>query len=296
MDTIRLLRLFVSIADTGSLSAVARGWGVAPSTVTQGLKQLEEHLGTQLMVRTTRKLSLTAEGEHFLQQSRQILSDLNDVMEGFSDKGSLSGNIRLTVMNDLGRERIAPLIDDFMELHPDLNIQLFLSDRMVDLVEDGFDFGIRTGPLPNSEMKARLLTRGRKCVCASPEYWKRAGKPQHPRELADHNCLVLGTPGDLKWFWTFRENGKPLRVRVSGNRQVNDGYILRRWAITGAGVAMKSYFDIEEDVKAGRLETALDDFTPDQTNLYAVSPARGHVSRRVSALIDFLHMALAESR
>ncbi len=288
MDAFRSMRLFVAIAESGNLSSVARDWGIAPSTVTYGLKSLEDSLGAQLVVRTTRQLSLTQEGQRFLERSRRILADVDEVMTGFAEDGTLAGNIRMTTTNDLGRQRIAPLVDDFMHRHPGLTIELFLSDSVVDLVEGGFDLGIRTGPLRDSDLKARLLLRGHKSICASPGYWQRHGKPTHPRELTAHNCLLLGAPGERHAFWTFREEGERFRIRVGGTRQVNDGEALRQWAIAGAGVVQKSSFDIAEDLRAGRLETALESFTADPTNLYAVTPPRQYESRRVRAFVDHL--------
>ncbi|WP_172327158.1 LysR family transcriptional regulator [Mangrovicoccus sp. HB161399] len=293
MDDPKLMRLFVAVADLGTLSAVARSWGVAPSTITHGLKQLEERLGAQLVLRSTRRLSLTPEGERFLGESRRILGDLDEIMSGFAEDGPLSGDIRITATNDLGRERIAPLIDGFMRLHPGLHVHLFLSDTLVDLVEGGFDFGLRTGPLRDSGLKARLLLRGRKNICASPGYWDRHGRPAHPRELAGHNCLVLAPPGETQAFWSFREDGARFRIRVSGDRLVNDGQVLRDWAVAGAGVVLKSGFDIAADLSAGRLETVLDAYTAESTNLYAVFAPRGHEARRVRTLIDYLAAELA---
>ncbi|MEG6509511.1 LysR family transcriptional regulator [Methyloligella sp. 2.7D] len=295
MDDPKLMRLFMAIADRGSLSGVARAWGMAPSTVTHGLKQLEDRLGTQLVLRTTRQLSLTPEGERFLGDCRRILADLDEVMTGFSEQGPLAGEIRITATNDLGRLRIAPLIDRFMEAHPDLRIQLFLSDTVVDLVDAGFDVGIRTGPLRDSDLKARLLLRGSKRVCAAPGYWRRRGKPSHPRELTSHNCLVLSSPGDSQAFWSFRDGANRFRVRVAGDRTVNDGQAVKDWAIAGAGVAMKSVFDVADDIAAGRLETALESYTAEPTNLYAVFPPRGRESRRVRALLDYLGEQLAST-
>ncbi|MBJ3776903.1 LysR family transcriptional regulator [Acuticoccus mangrovi] len=295
MDDTRLMRLFMAIVDHGTLSAVARAWGVAPSTVTHGLKQLEDRLGAQLVLRTTRQLSLTAEGDRFLGHCRRILADLDEVMTDFSERGALTGSLGVTATNDLGRQRIAPLIDEFMRIHPDLRIQLFLSDTVVDLVDAGFDVGIRTGPLRDSDLKARLLLRGRKLVCASPDYWRRHGKPAHPRELADHNCLVLGSREETQAYWSFREGADRFRVRITGDRTVNDGQALKDWAVAGAGVVMKSVFDVADDLAAARLETALDAFTGEATNLYAVFPPRGHDSRRVRVFLDHLAEGLART-
>ncbi|TMV85851.1 LysR family transcriptional regulator [Thioclava sp. BHET1] len=288
MDMFREIRLFLAIAESGALSAVARDWGVSPSTVTYGLKHLEERLGVQLVIRTTRRLSLTPEGVRFLEKCRQILDDLDEVMNGFAEEDALTGNIRVTSTNDLGRRRLAPLVHAFMCRHPGVTVELFLSDRVVDLVEGGFDLAVRTGPLQDSDLMARLLLRGIKNICATPGYWREHGKPEHPRDLARHNCLLLGHPGERHALWNFRDGEERLRVRVSGNRQVNDGEALRQWAIAGAGVAQKSSFDIVDDLRLGRLETALDAFTVEPTNLYAVSPARQYGARRVKVFTDFL--------
>ena len=175
-----------------------------------------------------------------------------------------------------------------MRDHPGVTVELFLWDGIVDLVEGGFDVAVRTGPLRDSDLKARLLLRGQKKICAAPAYWARHGKPGHPTDLAQHNCLLLGEPRARHASWTFHSDGERVRVRVSGDRQVNDGEALRQWAIAGAGVVQKSSFDIAGDVRAGRLETALDAFTTEPTNLYAVSPPRQYDSRRVRAFVDFL--------
>ena len=251
MDVVKSARLFLAIVETGSLSAVARSWGVAPSTVTLLLQQLEDRVGTRLLFRTTRQLSLTRDGERFLERSRKILDDLDDLIDGFGEEGSLQGHIKMTATNDFGREHIAPLVHAFMQDHPQVTIELLLSDLMINLVEGSFDVGIRTGPLPDSDLKARLLLRGKKLVCASPDYWARHGRPSHPKDLVDHNCLLLGVGGDMQSHWTFKDGAKSFRVRVSGDRMINDGQIVRQWSVMGAGVVMKSSFDVLKDIKAG---------------------------------------------
>ncbi|MGI3170699.1 LysR family transcriptional regulator [Pseudooceanicola sp. C21-150M6] len=293
MDAFRAMRLFVAIAEGGSLSAVARDWAVAPSTVSYGLQALEDRLGVQLVVRTTRKLSLTEEGQRFLDESRRILADVDEVMSAMPGEGAPAGNLRITSTNDLGRHQIAPLADAFMRDHPGVTVELYLSDRLVDLVEGGFDLAIRTGPLRDSDLKARLLLRGQKNICAAPSYWRQHGKPERPADLMQHNCLLLGDPGVRHTSWMFRDGREKIRIRVSGDRQVNDGEALRQWAIAGAGVVQKSSFDIAEDIRMGRLETALDRYTAEPTNLYAVTPPRQYVSRRASVFSDYLARHLA---
>lgn len=295
MDQIDLLRLFVAIADHGSLSAAARERAMSPSTVTLGLQRLEARVGADLVRRTTRRLSLTPEGERFLADCRRILADLDDALDGVADRGPLQGEIRVTAVNDFGRNRLIPLIDDFMRRHAAVRVSLMLSDAVVDLAEDGYDVGIRTGPLADSRLIARLLVRGRRMVCASPAYWERYGKPDHPRDLAGHNCLVLARPGAPQRHWSFQENGHGFSVRVDGDRVANDGGVLRGWAVGGLGVALKSSFDAGEDLASGRLETALDAFSGEEVNLYAVRPADRQPSRRVLAFVEHLAAALAGS-
>jgi DNA-binding transcriptional LysR family regulator len=293
MDQFDLLRLFVAIADQGSLSAVARARALSPSTMTLSLQRLEERVGTRLVTRTTRRLSLTAEGERFLTDCRRILADLDEAMDGVADRGPLQGEIRITAINDFGRNRLAPLIDGFLKRHPGVRIALMLTDAVLDLTEDGFDLGIRTGPLADSPLVARLLLEGARQVCASPAYWRRVGRPQHPRDLARHNCLVLARPGAPQANWHFQENGRALTVRVGGDRTANDGGVLRSWAIAGRGVVLKSNFDIEADLAAGRLASALDGFAIENINLYAVHPAGRRPARRVGAFIDYLANCLS---
>lgn len=292
MDAFGAMRLFVAIAESGSISGAARENGLAVSTVSWRLRRLEEDLGVQLVVRTTRRLALTEEGRRFLTEARRILSDVEEVMGGIAVKGAPAGRIRATTTHDLGRERIAPLADAFMRAHPGVHVELYLTDAVVDLVEGGFDLALRTGPLGDSELKARLLLRGVQHVCAAPDYWRRRGRPARPEDLARHNCLLHRGPGDRISTWSFAEEGRRFRVQVGGDRAVNDGGALRRWAIAGAGVVRKLSFDIEADLREGRLETALEGFTTTPHNLYAVAPPRQYESRRVRAFVDFLAAGL----
>jgi DNA-binding transcriptional LysR family regulator len=296
MDQFNLLRLYVAVADLGSLSAVARAQGISPSTVTLALQRLEERVGARLVTRTTRWLSLTTEGERFLADCRRILADLEDAMDAVSDRGPLRGEIRVTATNDLGRNTLAPLLHEFMEVNPGVQISLTLSDAVVDIVEDSYDLALRMGQLPDSRLTARLLMRGARRVCASSAYWRRHGRPEHPRDLARHNCIVLARPGAPQSSWQFQEEGRAFAVRVRGDRTANDGGTLRAWAIASAGVVLKFDLDIAQDLAAGRLETALDDFSTGAVNLHAVHPAGRHPSRRVAALLDFLAARLGPAK
>jgi len=295
MDQLSLLRLFVGIAESGSLSAAARQRGMSPSTVTLGLQRLEERVGARLVNRSTRRLALTQEGERFLAACRRILADVDETMNGVAEDGPLMGDIRISAANDFGRSQLAALLDDFLRLHPRLRIELVLSDTVVDLVEDGYDLALRIGPMADSSLVARVLMHGPRHVCAAPSYWARRGKPAHPRELAEHNCLVLARPGSPQHIWGFRDGEREFSVRVAGDRSSNDGGLLRDWAVAGHGVALKFAFNIEADLAAGRLETALEDYVPPGVSLYAVRPAGAYPARRIQVLLDYLQARLAEA-
>lgn len=294
MDLFESLRIFVSIAEQGSLSAVARARGLSPSTVTLGLQKLEERVQAGLVTRTTRRLSLTPEGERFLEDARRILAELDRAMEALAEGGPLSGEIRITSTNDFGRSRLTPLIDSFITQHPAVQVRLMLTDAVVDLVDEGFDLGVRTGPLQDSRLMARLLMRGARRICASPDYWRSMGRPEHPRDLAVHNCMVLARTKAPQSAWRFHENGREFTVKVGGDRSANDGEVLRGWAVAGAGVVLKADWDITEDMTSGRLESVLDSYVSDDVNLYAVYAGGRPLAHRVTAFLDHLSRSLAD--
>src|SRR5258708_17348435 len=260
MDTLEALRLYVTIAETGSLSAAARQVSVSTSTVTAALQQLEEQARVSLITRSTRRLSFTFEG-------RKLLADWDASIAGVQD-GPLRGPIRMTATQDFGRTEVAPLIDRFLDLHPAVQIALHLSDGVVDLVEQDIDLALRNGPLADSALKARLMFRGRRVVCAAPSYWANHAAPNHPDDLAAHNSLVHPRPGSTFSSWSFTVEGRPVTVRVAGNRVANDGGVLRQWALDGHGVIMRNDLDIRKELASGALVTSLDTFVTSNANLY----------------------------
>ena len=293
MDTFDALRLYVSIAETGSLSAAARLHAVATSTVTLALQQLEERVASRLITRSTRKLTFTHEGEVFLAYARGLLADWDGSIDGIRQSGPLKGPIRMTATSDFGRRQLVPLVDRFMALHPQIQVTLHLGDGVVDLIEHNLDLAVRNGPLMDSNLRSRALIRSQRIICATPGYWKTHGKPSHPEQLAGHNCLILQRPGVPFATWPFMIAGKPMAVRVTGNRTANDGGVLRHWAMQGHGVMIKNRWEVRHEIEEGLLETALDEYVPPHVDLYAVT-AGGAPSRRVSALVDFLAEELAK--
>lgn len=287
MDRIDALRLLLDIAEVGSFSGVARQRAIATSTVALAVSQLEQEFGARLMMRSTRRLVFTHEGEALLADARRIVSEWDMAVSGLREYGPLAGPIRVTATNDFGRVQLRPLLDVFQARHSGIHIHLVLSDSTVDLIEEHIDLALRNGPLADSSLRARLLIRGERLVCASPSYWEKAGRPAHPDDLVDHNCLILARPGAPLAAWPFRDDGRTFRVKVSGDRQTSDGGVLREWAVSGAGVIIKNRWDILRELESGVLETALDDYVAGQIDLYAVCPG-GTPSRRVAALVDFL--------
>ncbi|AVS73983.1 DNA-binding transcriptional regulator, LysR family [Paracidovorax cattleyae] len=291
MDRLDALRLYIAVAETGSFSAVARQQAIAVSTVSLAVKQLEEEFRTRLLARSTRQLALTHEGMTLLSDARRIVSEWDASIGGLGQDSVLSGPIRLTATNDFGRARILPLVDEFQALHPQLSVTLLLSDSNLDLIEDHIDVALRYGPLPDSSNRARLLLPGRRLVCAAPSYWQRMGRPEHPNQLAAHNCLVLARPGATLASWPFRDETSLFHVKVRGDRQTSDGDVLRHWAVKGFGVTLKNSSDVSRELGAGTLEAVLQGFNAGPVDLYALHHG-GHPSRRVTALLDFLAEAL----
>lgn len=285
MDRIDALRFLLDVAEVGSFSAVARQRSVATSTVSLAVDQIEDEVGTKLMTRSTRKLIFTHEGETFLSDARRIVAEWDAAMAGMREDGPLTGPIRITATNDFGRSRLRLLLDEFQARHPKVHISLMLSDNAIDIIENRIDLAIRSGPLPDSTLRARVLVRGPRLICAAPSYWDRMGRPKHPDELLVHNCLILDRPGAPLAVWPFKHRGKAISIKVRGDRQVSDGDVLRDWALCGVGVIAKNEWDIISDVRSGLLETVLDEFIAGQVDLYAVH-AGG--SRRVAALVDYL--------
>lgn len=292
MDRIDALRLLLDVSGTGSFSGVARRRNVAISTVTLAVDQLEQEFGVTLLKRSTRRLALTHEGEQLVADARRLVGEWDGLLAALKEDGPLSGPIRIGATNDFGRTQLRPLLDAFQALHPGLRLTLLLSDSTVDLIHQNIDLALRSGPLPDSGLHARLLVRGDRLVCAAPAYWERAGRPTHPEQLAGHNCLVLARPDAPLAAWNFQAGGAPFNVKVGGDRQASDGEVLRDWALEGRGVTFKNRWDVQRDLDAGRLEAVLDDFLAGPVDLYAVYPV-SPPSRRVAALVDYLAGALA---
>ncbi len=291
MDRIDALRIFLETTDLLSFSAVARSRTIATSTVALAISQLEKETSAKLITRSTRKMSITPEGERFRNIAREIVRTWDDSVDQLSDYVEPKGPIRITASNDFGRNRLRPLLDRFQDKYPGTVVSLLLNDSNCDLVTEKIDLAIRNGPLPDSSLRARLLVKGPRIVCASPAYWKKHKKPKHPKELSFYNCLVLARPGEPISTWSFNKGDVRFAIKVQGDRLTSDGEVVRQWALEGRGVAFKNVWDIKEDLKEGRLESALEGFTANHSDLFAMYQ-NGGMTNRLSALISFLAIEL----
>lgn len=285
MDQFKQLSAFVGVASRGSMSAAARAEGVTPAIIGRRLDALEERLGVKLMLRTTRRISLTFEGAAFLEDCQRILRELADA-EGAVSLGGIrpGGHLKISAPAGFGRRHVAPLLTRFIEENPEVTVLLELSDRLVDLVEENVDCAIRIGDLADSSLISIRLGEMQRVVVASPEYIAKFGVPSAPTALAEHNCLSLRQQRG----WTLRVEGEVRVVKVSGSLECNDGAVLHDWALAGKGLAWRSLWEVGADIAAGRLVTVLDEFAAPPVGIHAVVPQRRHLPLRVRLFIDLL--------
>ena len=295
MDRFKELTTFVEVAQRGSLSAAAREEGVTPAMVGRRIDQLEERLGVKLFKRSTRKVTLTPEGATFYEDCHRVLDDLHAAEDALTvGAKSASGRLIVTAPTAFGRRHIAPHLPTFIAEHPNLAITLHLSERLVDLKNERFDLAIRIAEMKSADLIAAKLARNHRVVCAAPAYLKRAGRPKVLSELARHNCLVTSTEDGTADTWNFVDKGKPVSVKVAGNLTCNDGEVLTRWALAGEGLAWRSAWEVNEELKRGRLVTALDEFAVPGNNIYAVYPERRLLPAKVKFFIEFLRKTFGD--
>lgn len=289
------LTLFLRIVEKGGLAAGGRELGLQPATVSERLTALEAHYGAKLINRTTRKISLTEEGRALVKGAQHLLAEAEELETRIRlGAARIAGPIRLSAPSDLGRNRIAPILDRFVENNPEVSIDLHLGDGYTDLTATGFDLAVRYGDLADSTLIARQIAQSPRLICAAPAYLARRGTPLVPEDLAQHNCILMRFGADVDQDWPFVREGRTRRVMVRGDRIANDGDLVRRWALAGFGIVRKSQWDIAEDLAAGRLTALLRDFEAAPLRLQLVWPGNRQQPRRVKALIDTIAAAFAE--
>ena len=289
MDRLKQIETFVAVAIKGSLTAAAQAEGVAPAVIGRRIDALEARLGVKLMQRTTRRITLTHEGSAFLEDCQRLLADFNNAEASVSAGGvKASGHLRITGPAGFGRRHVAPLVPRFLAQHPEVSLSLNLSDRVVDIVNEGFDCAVRVGDLPDSSLVSVRLADNRRLCVATPEYLKRAGTPAHPSDLARHQCLTLSSDASQTRGWAFLVDGAVTHLRPGARLDCSDGQVLHEWCLQGLGLAWRSTWEVQADIAEGRLVSVLDAFAAPPNGIYAVFPSARHLPLRVRLWIDFL--------
>jgi DNA-binding transcriptional LysR family regulator len=289
VDKLKQIESFAAVATKGSLTAVANAEGVAPAVIGRRIDALESRLGVKLMVRTTRRITLTHEGSAFLEDCQRLLADWAAAEASVSAGGvKASGYLRITSPAGFGRRHVAPLVPRFLALHPEVNISLNLSDRVVDIVNESFDCAVRVGDLPDSSLISVRLADNRRLCVATPEYLQRAGTPEHPNELIRHECLTLSSDASQTRGWAFMIDGALTHMRPSGRLDCSDGQVLHDWCRAGLGIAWRSTWEVEHEVASGELVSVLEDYAAPPNGIYALFPHAKHLALRLRLWIDFL--------
>jgi DNA-binding transcriptional LysR family regulator len=293
MDLLASMRMYVAVIDGGSFAAAADRLDASRAMVSKQVQKLEEHLGTRLMNRTTRRLSMTETGRAFYERSAQILLDVEEAEQIAGQMTTQpQGVLRVTIPLSYGQHQLADIIGAYTQAYPLVQLDIALSDRKIDLVEEGFDVAVRIGAMPQSDLIARKLGGAHSIACAAPAYLARWGTPQVPGDLSGHACLgysLAASGAD----WQFASPAGPVLVPVSGPIKADNGDIIRLAAIAGAGIAFQPGFIVDADISAGRLVRVLPGWQSAEMGIYAVYPSRKHLSAKVRTFVDFLADALA---
>ncbi|WP_339412654.1 LysR family transcriptional regulator [Pseudomonas sp. EA_35y_Pfl2_R5] len=290
------LQLFVTTADLGNLSAAARRLDISPAVASAALKRLEQQLEARLFSRSTRSLRLTPEGELFLGHARLALQSLDDGRQQLAgSKVGISGPLQLSAPSDFGRNTLLPWLDEFQQAHPHVQLRLLLGDRVADLFREPVDIALRYGAPEDSSLVALpVAALNRRVLCAAPQYLQQHGAPQSVEELAEHNCLLYMLGGRLHDRWRFSDGKREQGISVKGDRVSDDADVVRRWAVSGAGLVYKSWLDVVGDVRAGRLQVLLPDLRGELTPLNLICAHRAQLSKPVLLLREFVQLRCTE--
>ncbi|WP_443193014.1 LysR family transcriptional regulator [Novosphingobium sp. KACC 22771] len=287
-DRARAMALFATVAKEGSFSAAGRILGLTPSAISRAIDRIEARLGVRLLLRSTRALSLTAEGQAYLQAARRILADLDDAEQQIADQGAPRGRLRVSAALSHGRLCVVPLLGEFAARYPHILIDIALTDTLVDVAGGQADVAIRFGPLADSTLTARRLGESGRVIVASPDYLARHGTPQVPEDLHAHNCLNFNFRR-VEPVWPFRRDGQDFALSVHGGIEANNGETLGQLAAIGVGIARVGHFSVASDIAEGRLMPILDAYNPgDIEQIHAVFVGGAGVPARVRAFVDFL--------
>ena len=283
------LAFFNLLARHASLVAAAAELGLSPPAVSRRLSGLERRLGVRLLNRTTRRMSLTPEGERYLEEGARILQDIEQLERALgASRDEPQGLLRINATFGFGRRHLAPAISAFAQAHPKVQVMLELTDKPLDLTAHAMDLGIRFGPPPDARVLARRIVANRRLLCAAPAYLSRQGMPEAPQALARHDCIVIRENQRAWNHWALRRGHDSQLVKVQGRLSTNHGEVAVDWALAGHGILLRSEWDVRHLIEAGELVHVLPEWVDAAADIHAVYPQRHHLSAKVRAFIDFL--------
>lgn len=297
MDGLDDLSFFAVVVKRGSLAAAAQELGITPPAVSKRLAALEARLRVRLLNRTTRRMSLTPEGETYLGEGQRLVAELEELERKISG-GSVvpQGLLRINATLGFGRKHVTPELSRFARAYPEVEVQMHLSDRPVNLVEQAFDLAIRFGEQLDSRITARKLADNRRFLCASPAYIAAHGMPASPRDLHRHSCIVLRESDEIYGSWHFRSGTRQETVKVRGPLSTNDGEAALSWALDGHGIVLRSEWDAAPYLRSGRLQLLLEDWDAPPADIYILFPTKSHLQAKTRAMVDFMLEAFRDRR
>ncbi|MFH6601731.1 LysR family transcriptional regulator [Ectopseudomonas khazarica] len=289
MNPVSELAFFTQLIRLGSLAATARELNLTPPAVSKRLAQLEQRLGVRLLNRTTRSISLTAEGELYLNSAQRILGEIEEMeRQVSSSRAKPKGLLRVNAPLGFGRTHVCPAISSFVRLYPEVDVQLHLTDRPINLPDDAIDVAIRFGDLPDSRLIARKIAANRRRLCAAPSYLEAFGNPESPKDLMQHNCIVLRQNDAAFGIWRLSRGKQSESVKVRGNLSTNDGEVALNWALEGHGILMRADWNLASHLSSGQLVEVLGDYETPPADIYAVYLERLNLSAKVSFFVEHL--------
>lgn len=289
------LAFFCLLVKQGSLAATARELNLTPPAVSRRLSQLEERLGVRLLNRTTRRISLTSEGDVYFQAAQRILSDIDELeRQVSSSRAAPKGLLRINAPLGFGRNYIGPAISAFSETYPEIEVQLQLTDRPINLPDEAIDISIRFGELPDSRLIAKKIAANRRLLVAAPAYLRMTGEPDNPHDLTQHQCIVLRQNDAAYGNWRLSRAGRTETIKVHGKLSTNDGEVALNWALDGRGILMRAEWDVAKYLRSGRLVRVLADYDTPSADIYAVYPERLNLSAKVACFVEHLRNYLGQ--
>ncbi|MFZ1344329.1 LysR family transcriptional regulator [Thiothrix eikelboomii] len=289
MTDLTLLKFFTVLCRQKTLAAAARELDITPSAATKRLIQMETSLGVKLVNRTTRKLSLTAEGEMYFDYASKILAEIEEMDLVVSKwKETPGGLLRVNAPLGFGRTYIASVISEFVKHYQDVEVQLTLTDAPIHFPDDSIDVAIRFGDPPDSRVIAKRLAPCRRLLCAAPAYLEQHGIPNTPQDLSKHKCIVIRQNEETATIWRFTKEDQTESVKVSSSLSTNDGQVALKWALNGHGILMRSEWDLSKYVRSGQLKLVLEDYDTPPANIYAIYQQKATLSAKVALFVNYL--------